>query len=74
MTLCKGDSGGPMVQDDGVVVTLIGIVHGSGAIASCDGSRYPSIFTRVNHPAILNWIYKTVGFLDIGKLLILQFI
>jgi len=61
---CKGDSGGPMVQDDGVVVTLIGIVHGSGAIASCDGSRYPSIFTRVNHPAILNWIYKTVGFLE----------
>ena len=59
---CNGDSGGPMVQDDGVAVTLIAIVH--GAITSCDGSRYPSIFTRINHPSILNWIYKTVGFLD----------
>ena len=37
-----------MVQDDGVIVTLIGVVH--GAISSCDGSRYPSIFTRVNNP------------------------
>ena len=54
-----------MVQDDGVAVTLIAIVH--GAITSCDGSRYPSIFTRINHPSILNWIYKTVGFLDTGK-------
>ena len=54
-----------MVQDDGVKVTLIAIVH--GAITSCDGSRYPSIFTRINHPSILNWIYKTVGFLDTGK-------
>ena len=62
---CRGDSGGPMVQDDGVIVTLIGVVH--GAISSCDGSRYPSIFTRVNNPLILNWIYTTVGFLDTGK-------
>ena len=66
---CKGDSGGPMVQDDGVLVTLIAIVH--GAITNCDGSRYPSIFTRINHPSILNWIYKTIGFLDIGKYLLL---
>ena len=58
-----------MVQGDGVAVTLIAIVH--GAITSCDGSRYPSIFTRINHPSILNWIYKTVGFLDIGKYLLI---
>ena len=54
-----------MVQDDGVIVTLIGVVH--GAISSCDGSRYPSIFTRVNNPLILNWIYSTIGFIDTGK-------
>ena len=59
-----------MVQDNGVVVTLIAIVH--GAITNCDGSRYPSIFTRITHPSILNWIYKTVGFLDIGKYLLLS--
>ena len=59
-----------MVQDNGVVVTLIAIVH--GAITNCDGSRYPSIFTRITHPSILNWIYKTVGFLDIGKCLLLS--
>ena len=59
-----------MVQDDGVVVTLIAIVH--GAITNCDGSHFPSIFTRITHPSILKWIYKTVGFLDIGKYLLLS--
>ena len=54
-----------MVQEDGVVVTLIGVVH--GAIISCDGSRYPSIFSRVNNPDILEWIYQTVGFMDLDK-------
>ena len=61
-----------MVQDDGVIVTLIGVVH--GAISSCDGSRYPSIFTRVNNPLILNWIYTTVGFLDAGKIFFFNYI
>ena len=36
----------------------IAVVHGS--IDSCDGSRFPSIFVRLDEPDILRWIYRVV--------------
>ena len=35
---------------------LIGVVH--GAIEACNSNEYPSIYTRVNSPEILEWIMK----------------
>ena len=35
---------------------LIGVVH--GAIEPCNSNEYPSIYTRVNSPEILEWIMK----------------
>jgi hypothetical protein len=36
----------------------IGVVHGSAA--SCDGSRFPGIFVRLDDPEVLNFIQRTV--------------
>ena len=62
---CGGDSGGPVVQfdddfEDGEIPkwVQIGAVHGS--VANCDGSRFPSIFVRLDEPKILEWIFQLV--------------
>ena len=36
----------------------IGVVHGSAA--SCDGSRFPGIFVRLDDPEVLNFIQREV--------------
>ena len=62
---CGGDSGGPVLQfdddfEDGEIPkwVQIGAVHGS--VANCDGSRFPSIFVRLDEPKILEWIFQLV--------------
>ena len=64
---CRGDSGGPAVFNDGIKYKQLGVVHGS--ITSCDGSRFPSIFVRIDNPDVFNWISKvTSSALVIGKI------
>ena len=60
---CKGDSGGILMnhrfyRKRGRIATLQGVVHGS--IASCDGTRFPSIFLRLDNSEVLPWIYENV--------------
>jgi len=61
---CPGDSGGTLLQTPFIEKIkdsrsiLRGVVHGS--IAPCDGSRFPSIFVRIDNHDILTWIADTV--------------
>ena len=60
---CKGDSGGILMNHRfylkrGRIATLQGVVHGS--IASCDGTRFPSIFVRLDNSEVLTWIFENV--------------
>ena len=57
---CKGDSGGPIrvFDDSDWKFRQIGVVHGSAA--SCDGSRFPGIFVRLDDPEVLNFIQSEV--------------
>ena len=56
---CRGDSGGPALFSDGIKNQQLGVVHGS--ITSCDGSRFPSIFVRIDNPDVYNWILKVTS-------------
>ncbi|KAH8305481.1 hypothetical protein KR018_010867 [Drosophila ironensis] len=52
---CSGDSGGPMVINDGGRYTQVGIVSwGIG----CGKGQYPGVYTRVT--SLLPWIYKNI--------------
>lgn len=63
--VCPGDNGGTVLQT--LFVEEIGdsrsflqaIVHGS--ISPCDGSRFPSIFVRLDNPEILSWLNDNVS-------------
>ena len=61
---CPGDSGGTLLQTPFIEKIkdsrsiLRGVVHGS--IAPCDGSRFPSIFVRIDNHDILTWIAEKV--------------
>ena len=59
---CKGDSGGPFVRFDDNPTDpnwyQTAVVHGSGE--SCDGTKFPSIFVRLDNEDILPWIMKIV--------------
>ena len=59
---CEGDSGGPFVRFDADPKDpkwyQSAVVHGSGE--SCDGSRFPSIFVRLDNKDILAWIMEKV--------------
>jgi len=61
---CPGDSGGSLLQtqfieDVGDSRSILrGVVHGS--ITPCDGTRFPSIFVRLDNHDILTWIAETV--------------
>ena len=59
---CEGDSGGPFVRFDADTTNpkwyQSAVVHGSGE--SCDGTRFPSIFVRLDDKDILPWIMKIV--------------
>ena len=57
---CEGDSGGPIriFDDSDWRFRQIGVVHGS--ISDCDGSRFPSIFVRLDNPLVLDFIQRTV--------------
>ena len=66
---CGGDSGGPALQfddeygDNGYPKWVqVAAVHGS--LGNCDGSRFPSIFVRLDEPSILKWIYQKRADLD----------
>ena len=51
---CPGDSGGTLLTKKGSKSYVIATVHGS--IEACDGSRFPSIFVRLDAPEILYWL------------------
>ncbi|XP_051858427.1 serine proteinase stubble [Drosophila albomicans] len=52
---CSGDSGGPMIVDEGSRYTQVGIVSwGIG----CGKGQYPGVYTRVT--SLLPWIYKNI--------------
>lgn len=51
---CNGDSGGPLTNEDGVLVGLTSF----GSAAGCHHG-YPSVFTRVTH--YLGWIRRNTG-------------
>ena len=57
---CPGDSGGPIriFDDDKLSHVQIGVVHGS--IRRCDGSRFPSIFVRLDNPDVMKFIKDTI--------------
>ena len=59
---CEGDSGGPFVRlyadPTDPKFYQSAVVHGSGE--SCDGTRFPSIFVRLDNKDILPWIMKIV--------------
>ena len=59
---CEGDSGGPFVRFDADPADpkwyQSAVVHGSGE--SCDGTRFPSIFVRLDNEDILPWIMRIV--------------
>jgi len=51
----QGDSGGPMIINDGGRYTQVGIVSwGIG----CGKGQYPGVYTRVT--SLLPWIYKNI--------------
>ncbi|XP_030242780.1 trypsin 3A1-like [Drosophila navojoa] len=50
---CKGDSGGPMVNGNGV---LVGVVSWG---KPCALPNYPSVFARVSY--VREWIRKHTG-------------
>ena len=56
---CRGDSGGPTVFNDGIKYHQLGVVHGS--ITSCDGSRFPGIFLRIDNPEVFDWLSKVTS-------------
>ena len=47
-----------MLAEKKIGHTKKGAVHGS--VANCDGSRFPSIFVRLDEPKILEWIFQLV--------------
>merc|ERR1711981_997773 len=61
---CPGDSGGTLlitpfiekIQDSRSII--VAVVHGS--ISPCDGTRFPSIFVRLDNHNILSWIIQEV--------------
>ena len=59
---CEGDSGGPFVRLDADPTDpkwyQSGVMHGSGE--ACKGTRFPSIFVRLDNNDILPWIMKIV--------------
>ena len=58
---CHGDSGGPLVIEKKDLFpnrhVQIGIVTGA---AACGDERLPSVYARVDHPDIWNFIYDTI--------------
>ncbi|KAM7352559.1 CLIP and Tryp_SPc domain-containing lethal (2) k05911 [Cochliomyia hominivorax] len=52
---CSGDSGGPLIVNDGARYIQVGIVSwGIG----CGKGQYPGVYTRVT--SLLPWIYKNI--------------
>lgn len=65
---CPGDSGGTLLKTEfidsigDIRSILVGVVHGS--IKVCDGSRFPSIFSRMDNYDILSWVVEEAFGLD----------
>ena len=60
---CPGDSGGILLKqvwtpDEGDIAVQQAVVRGS--IRDCDGTRFPSIFNRLDNKKVLPWIKSNV--------------
>ena len=60
---CEGDSGGilwhPVFKaDEGEIAVQQAVVRGS--IRNCDGTRFPSIFNRLDNKKVVPWIQSNV--------------
>ena len=60
---CAGDSRGILMSKhfdvtQGFITTQQAVVHGSRS--QCDGTRYPSIFVRLDNSEVLPWIFENV--------------
>ena len=58
---CKGDNGGPIMIQDLVSQkwTQVGIVE--GGVGECGNPDFQAIYTRLNHPAVLNFVNSVVN-------------
>ena len=58
--VCKGDSGGPLIQYDSNInnqqFVQIGVVH--GGMKDCYNDEFPAIFNRLTNPKILEFVYE----------------
>ena len=56
---CSGDSGGPlMIFDTNTnIYVQIGIVAGGINLNDCGNTNFPGVYTRLDHPEILNFIH-----------------
>ena len=60
---CPGDSGGILLsksfdKNKGFITTQQAVVHGS--LQSCDATRYPNIFVRLDNSEVRPWIFENV--------------
>jgi len=55
---CSGDSGGPLAITENGRLTLAGVISFSHK-KSCN-SRENEVYTRINHPSVLEWIEEVV--------------
>lgn len=53
---CRGDSGGPLMYEDGLVTYVLGIV--SFGSSDCGTKNHPGVYTKVVN--YLNWIEDTM--------------
>ena len=60
---CPGDSGGILLKqewttDEGDIAVQQAVVRGS--IRDCDGTRFPSIFNRLDNKKVIQWLKSNV--------------
>ena len=62
---CGGDSGGPFLTsiedlDTLEIITVqLGVLH--GGLIPCSNVRFPTIYTRLDHPEIHAWLLNQVN-------------
>ena len=68
---CGGDSGGPFLTsvedlDTFEIKTVqLGVLH--GGLLPCTNTRFPAIYTRLDHPEIHAWLLDQINVNQISK-------